>query len=268
VGFFVGLTERRAAENAVFSLQSRLFAGDFDGRRFNASSRHFAQASGDVRVVGATFASRETMVQGKKTAGDVVLSLERFSNTSPPLEKNGGSIFRCLACHYLAHYRREAGRPPMAIVHAAMQRLVEHEWLGNVRQLMTVMNRAAFWRFRWGFGRRNCSQSAFDDNSRGDLPAESLQEMGSASIFARRFRRAQWQKRHASEILGISRPDPRQQNSNSYGLAEEKFVRKLRRRSPLMNPAFKSLPQFHFPFGGMLGLVVRLRDAPRPILAL
>lgn len=99
------------------------------------------EVSVDVRVVAATNRDLQTFVADGKFREDLFYRLSVFELHLPPLRDREGDI-ELLVEHFLEHFRREHGRPHLALDDAARQKLLRYAWPGNVRQLRNVMDSA------------------------------------------------------------------------------------------------------------------------------
>lgn len=95
----------------------------------------------DVRVVAATNRDLQTYVGEGKFREDLFYRLSVFELYLPPLRDREGDI-QLLTNHFLAHFRREHGRPGLELSEAALNKLLAYRWPGNVRQLRNVMDSA------------------------------------------------------------------------------------------------------------------------------
>ena len=91
----------------------------------------------DVRIVAATNKSLTNLVKEKKFREDLYYRLNVINITLPPLRERKEDI-EILANHFL---KREA--PNLVISKAVMNQLTEHRWKGNVRELESIIKRAA-----------------------------------------------------------------------------------------------------------------------------
>jgi DNA-binding NtrC family response regulator len=96
----------------------------------------------DARVVAATHQPLEELVEEGSFREDLYFRLRVVEISVPPLRERRGDI-RELAGALLARIRRETGQAVDRISEAAMARLEEHPWTGNVRELENVLTRAA-----------------------------------------------------------------------------------------------------------------------------
>ncbi|TWU22062.1 Nitrogen fixation protein VnfA [Novipirellula galeiformis] len=95
----------------------------------------------DVRVIAATNRDLAEFVREKRFREDLFYRLSVFELLVPPLRDRGDDI-ELLVGHFLDHFRRQHGRPLLAISDEARIRLLEYAWPGNVRQLRNVIDSA------------------------------------------------------------------------------------------------------------------------------
>ncbi len=95
----------------------------------------------DVRIIAATNADLERLVQLGSFREDLYYRLNVITLGLPPLRKRTEDI-PFLARHFLALYAEENGKPVRDIAPPAMQRLLDYRWPGNVRELENAIERA------------------------------------------------------------------------------------------------------------------------------
>ncbi|MFZ5632009.1 MAG: sigma 54-interacting transcriptional regulator [Bacillota bacterium] len=95
----------------------------------------------DVRVIAATNANLEQMVEKGKFREDLYYRLNVFPITIPPLRKRRPDI-PLLASYLLKKLNQEYGRNVSGIDPAALDQLSAYDWPGNVRELENVLGRA------------------------------------------------------------------------------------------------------------------------------
>jgi DNA-binding NtrC family response regulator len=96
----------------------------------------------DVRVVAATNRDPTQAVRDGKLREDLHYRLAVFPIAIPPLRDRSDDI-PLLAEHFLAELNRQAmPARPKRVTEAAIQRLREHAWPGNIRELKNVLERA------------------------------------------------------------------------------------------------------------------------------
>jgi len=96
----------------------------------------------DVRVISATNQNLAQLVRQDRFRRDLFYRLNVLSVRLPPLRERREDVFP-LAVHFLRRACRHLGRIPAAISEDARAALENHRWEGNVRELRSVMERAA-----------------------------------------------------------------------------------------------------------------------------
>jgi DNA-binding NtrC family response regulator len=96
---------------------------------------------GDVRIIAATNAHLENLVQQGSFREDLYYRLNVITLHLPPL-RNRAEDIPLLARHFLRLYAEENGKPVTEITPQAMERLIDYRWPGNVRELENAIERA------------------------------------------------------------------------------------------------------------------------------
>jgi DNA-binding NtrC family response regulator len=96
----------------------------------------------DVRIVSATNQNLAALVREGRFRRDLYYRLNVFPVPLPPLRDRSEDIVP-LATRFLRHASRRLGREPAVISREARAALQAHPWEGNVRELRSVMERAA-----------------------------------------------------------------------------------------------------------------------------
>ncbi|HEX8954595.1 MAG TPA: sigma-54-dependent Fis family transcriptional regulator [Polyangia bacterium] len=91
--------------------------------------------SADARVVTATHRDLEAMVGRGQFREDLYYRIKVVQVALPPLRERGAEDIIRLAEHFLDVYRRKHGKPLIRFGAAARERLVQHGWPGNIREL-------------------------------------------------------------------------------------------------------------------------------------
>ncbi|MBW3670175.1 MAG: sigma-54 dependent transcriptional regulator [Acidobacteria bacterium] len=123
-----------------YSLQSRLLRVLEDGavRRIGETTDRRV----DVRVIAATNADIEAMIERREFRDDLYFRLSAVPLTTPQLRARQEDI-PLLFVHYIDLFCRQHGRPRLAVSPEAMDELLSYEWPGNVRELRNVCERLA-----------------------------------------------------------------------------------------------------------------------------
>jgi two-component system NtrC family response regulator len=95
-----------------------------------------------VRVIAATNQNLAQLVRLGRFRRDLYYRLNVFPVRLPPLRERVADVFP-LAAHFLELAARRLGRPPTRLSAEARLALEAQPWEGNVRELRSVMERAA-----------------------------------------------------------------------------------------------------------------------------
>lgn len=96
----------------------------------------------DVRVIAATNRQLHTAVEQGSFRLDLYYRLAVFPITLPPLRERHTDI-PLLAQHFIEKLARKLGKPLNGLAPAALTKLTQHTWPGNIRELHNVLERAA-----------------------------------------------------------------------------------------------------------------------------
>ena len=94
----------------------------------------------DVRVVAATHQPLEQLVKEGKFREDLYYRLNVIRIDLPPLRERLDDI-PLLVAHFCQKFARP-GQPPAQISPEALERLMQFDWPGNIRQLENAIERA------------------------------------------------------------------------------------------------------------------------------
>ncbi|MFM8272615.1 MAG: sigma-54-dependent transcriptional regulator, partial [Gemmata sp.] len=95
----------------------------------------------DVRLIAATNADLEKLVEGGQFRRDLYFRLNVFTIRLPPLRERGGDV-GVLIDHYLRRFGRELGKPVAEVAPDALAALLAYPWPGNVRELQSVLKQS------------------------------------------------------------------------------------------------------------------------------
>ena len=99
------------------------------------------EVNADVRVIAATNRDLSDFVREGRFREDLFYRLSVFELYIPPLRERGTDI-ELLVEHFLAHFRKQHGRPQMTLAPDARAKLLSYQWPGNVRQLRNAIDSA------------------------------------------------------------------------------------------------------------------------------
>ncbi|MCE9552731.1 MAG: sigma 54-interacting transcriptional regulator [Planctomycetes bacterium] len=154
----------------------------------------------DVRVIAATNQNLETYVRERRFREDLYYRLSVFELEVPPLRERGEDI-GVLIDSFLAHYRRQHGRPHLELSATARQKLLAYRWPGNVRQLRNVIDSAVVLA---DGGQIEPADLGLRDTGGETVASLNLEEMERHNI-AEAMRRAGGNVVDAAKLLGIGR---------------------------------------------------------------
>jgi transcriptional regulator with PAS, ATPase and Fis domain len=161
----------------------------------------------DVRVIAATHRDLATLIQDGRFREDLYYRLAVVTIKLPPLSERGDDLLMLTAA-FIREFAQRYGKEFNAITDRALQLLRQHNWVGNVRELRNVIERAVLvseggalradnlpeeWRTASGAGPDS-----------GDGPVLTLKEMEAHHI-ARILDLAHGQIGEASRLLGVHR---------------------------------------------------------------
>ena len=159
----------------------------------------------DCRLVAATNADLEKEVASGRFRADLYYRLNVIPIRLPALRQRRDDI-PVLVDHFLKRHV-QAG-PPRTVSKEAMDLLLRYDWPGNVRELENVMERALILDESGVIGPDDLPEKIrFGQSQRGslviDTPTLTLEELEKEYIL-KVLNHTRWQKKRASEILGIN----------------------------------------------------------------
>jgi DNA-binding NtrC family response regulator len=158
----------------------------------------------DCRLVAATNADLEKEVAEGRFRADLFYRLNVIPIKLPPLRHRRDDI-PLLIDHFL---KRQDGGAPKLISKEALELLMKYDWPGNVRELENVMERALVLDESGVIEGADLPEKIrFGVQQRGtlviDSPNMTLEELEKEYIL-KVLHHTRWQKKRASEILGIN----------------------------------------------------------------
>ncbi|MBI1895348.1 MAG: sigma-54-dependent Fis family transcriptional regulator [Acidobacteria bacterium] len=161
----------------------------------------------DVRVIAATNVDLRLALENGTFREDLYYRLNVVPIDIPPLRSRKEDL-PFLAEHFLRKLNKDAGRQ-MRLTEAAMQKLLAHDWPGNVRQLENVLERsivlasgdvldAAAIRLDTSARPREASSGCF-------VPEGMTLDEYEQAIIREALKRAEGNKSQAARLLGITR---------------------------------------------------------------
>jgi DNA-binding NtrC family response regulator len=96
----------------------------------------------EARVIAATHQDLEQLIVEKRFREDLYYRLKVFEIHLPPLRERGSDILS-VATHFLGEWSQKFGVDEILLSPDASERLMQHDWSGNVRELQNCLARAA-----------------------------------------------------------------------------------------------------------------------------
>jgi len=160
----------------------------------------------DVRVIAASNVPLQERVEHGTFRRDLFYRLNVVSIFIPPLRERKEDI-PLLVAHFLKRFREKHGRKVSRLSRAATDRLLLHDWLGNVRELENAIEQAVV----LGKGQvieaedlKVGSAATAPSTEHAGTLKDVLREAERSAIL-KALREANWDKDDAARKLGISR---------------------------------------------------------------
>lgn len=113
------------------------FLQDQEYRPLGARTTHRA----NLRIIAASNIDLEEAVRRDRFRSDLLYRLNILPLRLPALRQRQDDI-PILARHFLARHARQAGTAVKVLSRAALEKLVAHDWPGNIRELQNIIERA------------------------------------------------------------------------------------------------------------------------------
>lgn len=95
----------------------------------------------DIRLIFASNKNLVSMVSSGTFREDLLYRINTILIEIPPLRKRKEDIFH-LSNHFLTYYSEKYNKQGLIINQAAFEKLISHDWKGNVRELQHVIEKA------------------------------------------------------------------------------------------------------------------------------
>ena len=153
----------------------------------------------DVRVIAASNIDLARAKEQGKFREDLFYRLNVITVTLPPLRDRPEDV-PLLAQHFLRMYQAKMGKKVTSITPGAMEALVCHRWMGNVRELENVIERAVVLTSREVIDVEDLPQGLRDaPGGGGDIEVLSLAHLPYAE--AKRLAMRAFERRYLSALL-------------------------------------------------------------------
>jgi DNA-binding NtrC family response regulator len=121
--------------------------------------------------------------------------------TLPPLRSRGEDVL-LLARHYIEVYARKYGRPPRQLADDAIDVLLEHRWVGNVRELAHMIERTML---MMDGDIIEAAQLLFDPRVVADEPVTTRLEEAERQLISQALEECAGNVSQAARRLGVGR---------------------------------------------------------------
>ena len=195
------------------SLQAKLLHVLQDGVFSRVGGRSSLKV--DVRIVAATNRDLEIDVAEGRFREDLYYRLNVVQIVVPPLRERTAEI-PLLADYFVRRYARLFGRDGFTVSPVAMERLMRHQYPGNVRELENIVKRMVVLNDplleRVPLGSAKAADRGAAGEARPPVPDRvSLKEIARAAAraaereaIARVLKETRWNRVRAAKLLGIS----------------------------------------------------------------
>jgi DNA-binding NtrC family response regulator len=153
----------------------------------------------NARILAAANTPLEQMCEIGRFRADLYYRLKQYSIYMPPLRERVEDI-PLLVSHFLEEYGPIYGNQGLSVSVQTMSCLVHYRWPGNVRELESVIRRYAL------TGREDSMRASLSGESLNKVaaPVSGTYQESEKRVIIEALTRTRWNRRRASEILGIS----------------------------------------------------------------
>lgn len=182
--------------------------------------REFEQVGGsktlhaDVRIIAATHADLEELVEQKKFREDLFYRLYVVPIKVPPLKERKPDI-PLLISHFLHEFNKKNGRHVEGVTEEALQAMQAYSWPGNVRELKNTMERMVVLKGEGWIEPQDLSQKLMKGHPACEMTAPSISEDGinlnsavteyERALILESLKRTNWVKNQAAKLLQLNR---------------------------------------------------------------
>jgi two-component system response regulator AtoC len=166
------------------------------------------EGAADVRIIAASSHNLEEAVASGRFREDLYTRLCAVRLDVPPLRERRKDI-PLLVDHFLEHYRLVLSKPVRGITEDALERLVAHDWPGNIRELENVCERAMILAKADRITTRDLSPDVNSPSPKADSREEDLslkrgRRAVEIDLIRRALRSTNGNRTHAAKRLEIS----------------------------------------------------------------
>lgn len=154
----------------------------------------------NTRIISATNAHLEDMIEKKQFRRDLFYRLNEFSIVIPPLRERIEDIPQ-LVNHFCFLFEQEFDKEKVSLSQEILARMMEYSWPGNVRELRAIIKRFVFSEDEKVLLNAINAETPLKSNDaslRKELKNRELNAIQSALI------QTKWNRREAAKVLGLS----------------------------------------------------------------
>ncbi len=166
----------------------------------------------DVRIIATTNRDLEKEISEGRFREDLYFRLSVFPLKIPPLRERPSDI-KLLAEHFVERFARQMGKDIKGFTDEAMDRMMRHQWKGNVRELENVVQRAVLIAKGEYIDKEDL---IIEDSVCGSITKGSIKDMEMEMIL-KTLKQTKGNKTQAARILGVSVRTIRNKLNNYYG---------------------------------------------------
>jgi DNA-binding NtrC family response regulator len=162
----------------------------------------------DIRVIAATNRDLKKMLEEGTLREDLYYRLNVIPIEIPPLRERREDI-PILIHHFFKKFSKETGKEAITISQESMEKLMEYEWKGNIRELENVVERLVILMNGSNIEVNDLPKEIIFNIERGSdfiLPHEGVNlEEVEKNLIIQALRMSNGNQTHAAKLLGISR---------------------------------------------------------------
>jgi two-component system response regulator AtoC len=164
----------------------------------------------DVRVIAASSRDLAADAAVGRFLPELHARISAHRLNVPPLRTRRKDI-PLLFDHYLAHFRNSLGKPVHSIADDALERIVQHSWPGNNRELQNLVERAVMRAEGTRIAVKDLSRDLLNDpvepsdgGRNHDFALKRARKAFEATFIRRALRATNGNRTHAAKLLDIS----------------------------------------------------------------
>lgn len=164
---------------------------------------------GNFRVIAATHRDLKEMVDNNEFREDLYYRLNVIPIHIPALRERREDI-PLLVNYFLEKYCEQMGKPKMSISKSVLQKMVDYEWRGNIRELQNIIERCVIlssgYEIKEDILPKDIKGTLYSVDSNFILPDQGVfLEVVERSLIIQALERTGYNQTKAAKLLGITR---------------------------------------------------------------